>query len=131
MPLIQDISSCTVDIDQNRRYLRQLLNEACEGVVLGFNVEEYLLEELSELLTHCFSCEEALMLESSYPNLSEHKAEHDLINNKVASLQNNIKQDPNAHLNMLMFLSNWIIHHIDEADSKLARFVKERNSGRI
>ena len=69
------------------------------------------------------------MIKHSYPHLPEHQAEHELFTIRFIEINKNYKQDANTSAEILVFLNNWIKHHICETDSKLGRFVDVQNLG--
>ena len=115
------------EIDENHRHIVQLLNEAYDEFIMGINIEEVFIDDLFNLMAHCFDCEETCMINTSYPGFYEHKAEHELFTLRFLEISNNYRQDANTSIEILMFLNNWINHHIRETDSKLGEFVEVQN----
>ena len=116
-------------IDQNHKHLVQLLNEAYDEFIMGINIEEIFIEELFQCMAHCFDCEESLMIETSYPNLSAHKAEHEVFTERFLVIGNNYQRGADTSIEILMFLNNWINHHIRETDTKFGDFFEIQNLG--
>ena len=118
------------DIDENHRHLVQLLNEAYDEFVVGINVEQLFIDELFQCMANCFDCEESLMIKTNYNCFSEHKSEHELFTLRFLEIYKNYNQDANTSIEVLMFLNNWINHHIRETDSKFGEFVEIQKLGK-
>ena len=114
-------------MDENHRLLVQLLNEAYDEFVMGINIEEEFIEGLVKCIARGFDYEENFMLTSSYPKFAEHKAEHDIFTTRLLDIRKNYRQDATTSIQILMFLNNWIIHHIRQSDAQLGNFVEVQN----
>ena len=73
-----------------------------------------------------FRLEERFMERSAYPGFAAHKAVHDELRSKVASLIEAHNLDPASLTDEITdFLSGWLIRHIDEHDRAMARHLKK------
>ena len=118
------------EIDEHHRHLVGLLNSTYQdflrhapSVLLA-----KLFEELVDYATYHFAAEEALMLESGYPGLLQHKEEHDQFSRSVVEMHRNFleKQQP-FFLEILTFLQTWLESHILKSDGEFGRFLAQQN----
>ncbi|HXK01883.1 MAG TPA: bacteriohemerythrin [Verrucomicrobiae bacterium] len=74
-----------------------------------------------------FAYEERLMQQHSYPNLAQHKAEHDALTKKVLALQADHAAGKVAMtIQLLQFLKDWLEHHIKESDHAYSPYLKAK-----
>ena len=118
------------EIDDSHRQLVELLNEAYAEFIVGINVEQIFIDELFQCMANCFDREESWMIKTSYNNFSAHKSEHELFTLRFLEIYKNYSQDANTSIEVLMFLNNWINHHIRETDSKFGEFVEIQKLGK-
>jgi len=116
------------EIDTHHKKLIQLFNEV--GTLIDAKEETPLystIKVLSELNLYTifhFRKEEKLMEAAHYPLLEEHKKLHDNFIKKVQELKDNyIENDPLINYEMYNYLSEWIIHHIMQVDSKYRDYI--------
>lgn len=117
------------EIDQHHRHLVDLLNESYEELKSGASADKIqpVIDELVRYADYHFSCEEHLMVETSYPNYAEHKKEHEIFTDRAIEFQNSFRNGQIPGVAILSFLSNWITHHILKTDVKFGTFVDSRN----
>jgi len=73
-----------------------------------------------------FSDEEKIMENCSFPEIEEHKREHEFFVKKLEDLTQKLEKDPNSlTLEIYEFLKNWLLNHILWRDKKLAIFARE------
>jgi hemerythrin len=106
-------------IDQQHRQLVELLTEAYVGFVIGINIEKHVVDEVISGMTKCFEYEESWMVNNAYPELFEHKKEHDFFTQRLMEISRSYNQDANTSIDVLIFLNNWVNHHIRLTDAKL------------
>lgn len=108
---------------------RQLLTQF-EGLLIAIheNQPDVRIPELLAFLagyvdTH-FSAEEAHMKATRYPGFMGHKAIHDGMRNQVTQLVDGYRKDPAVLTEeVLDFLTDWLIRHINEHDRQMARYL--------
>lgn len=117
------------DIDQHHRQLVDLLNDSYAELKTGAGVEKIqsVVDELVKYADYHFSCEERLMMATSYPDFAEHKKEHDMFARQAVDFQEGFKDGSVPAVAVLSFLSNWITHHILQTDVKFGMFVDSHN----
>lgn len=82
---------------------------------------------LSELIDYTkghFATEERLMQQSKYLDYPRHKQEHDRLTLKVVEFQANFADRKATTSDVLMFLKDWLTHHIGETDTKIAAHLR-------
>ena len=87
------------------------------------------LEFLVDYTQSHFSTEEKLMVESSYPGLDEHRAKHAELRETLQELVKDFDEEgANAKLAdaVRSFLSNWLVKHIRDVDTRLGAFVRQK-----
>lgn len=117
------------EIDQHHRHLVDLLNQLYVELKKGAAIEkmQLVVDELVSYADYHFSCEERLMVATSYPDFAEHKKEHDTFTRQVHVFQAGFKEEQIPPVAILSFLSNWITHHILQTDVKFGVFVDSHN----
>jgi hemerythrin len=106
-------------IDQQHRQLVELLTEAYVGFVIGINIEKHVVDEMISGMTKCFEYEESWMVNKAYPEFFDHKKEHDFFTQRLMEISRSYNQDANTSIDVLIFLNNWVNHHIRLTDAKL------------
>ncbi len=77
-------------------------------------------------LSH-FAHEEQLLEEHQYPNLADHRKEHEDLKLKVGEFEDRLgEDDPQLPLQLFNFLREWLLHHIVEIDSQYGPFLRDR-----
>lgn len=110
-------------VDSINSLFDRIKGEEPEKVVLSET-----LNRLIEYASFHFDTEERLLLQLKYPDLDEHKKEHEQCTKKILELMEEFeKENPLLALNLLTFLTDWLTHHILEVDKKYMRFLKENN----
>ena len=88
-----------------------------------------LLAFLSDYVETHFSTEEEHMKETHYPGLSGHKAIHDDMRAQVNQLVARYLEDQSiVSEGVLVFLSDWLIGHINDHDRRMASHLIRFNS---
>jgi hemerythrin len=124
-----DILSVGIDeIDEDHRKLVGIFNILNHAVQEGES-PEYLAATLEELI-NCtvwhFSHEERLMLKYRYPEMAEHKAEHqDLIRSAQELQQARLRADKAVAEEHIAFLERWLTEHILTADGRLGTYLSQ------
>jgi hemerythrin len=81
-----------------------------------------ILDSLVKYTFEHFKHEEEAMAAAEYPDLSEHKALHDKIRQKTLDLRDNV--DFITGHNLLSFLKQWWLGHIQSEDKKYAPYLQ-------
>lgn len=84
---------------------------------------ESTLNELIEYTQQHFRDEEALMEKLGYPGYAAHKALHDELITKVEDMMEEfLDGEPVLTIELLIFLKEWLTHHIMEEDARIGQF---------
>lgn len=133
MPLFvwsDKLFSVNVDvIDKQHKRLVQLLNLLHDAMLKGEgrDVLGPVLGELVRYTGYHFDTEEQLMLEYAYPGYSEHKAEHDALKQRALAFVRDYEANKlTVTVELSMFLSEWLQHHIQGTDKALGEFLNRK-----
>lgn len=115
-------------VDKHHKKLIDLFNEMA---ALVENEQETSLfstiKVISELNIYAlfhFKEEEKLMEAGDYPGLEDHKVLHEEFIAKVAKFKDEyMHNDPLLNFDMFNYLSDWVIKHIIEEDSKYKDYI--------
>ena len=124
------------EIDEQHQILVEMINEA--NVKLRETVEkdhvERMMRDLMNYALYHFDTEEELMVGNDYfgmrPDEAEkHSLEHRNFSDTVANLHHDLKKGTPVHREDLMiFLNNWLVNHIQNTDMRLADFIKQNSA---
>lgn len=114
-------------IDQQHRKLVNIMNDLSEAMRVGKS-RDVLSDVLTVLIdytkTH-FSTEEKLMARADYSDIDEHKEIHHEFINKIDEFDKKVKSGSTlVSIDMMNFLSSWVIKHIRGTDSKYVPALK-------
>ena len=116
------------EIDTQHQVLVDLLNQIHEAIQQrhGAEVTQDIVLKLDEYTRVHFAVEESLMRISAYPDFSAHKGQHAEFVAQVQDLRQKIKTE-NAPISfeLLRFLRNWLLSHIDESDKRFGQFYRQ------
>lgn len=116
-------------IDEQHQTLIGIINEVFEAKTnnLSKAVIAGILERMTEYAGTHFKYEEDLMKENGYPELEQHRMEHQFFITSVGEFNRDFKLNEDSLTGeMLDFLKNWLIKHIMETDQKYGPFLNER-----
>jgi hemerythrin-like metal-binding protein len=114
-------------IDAQHKVVLGIINELYEAMQQGQDrvFLKPILDRLLEYTLVHFQHEEQIMQEHRYPNFAEHVAEHDEMRKRTADFLEH------AHLvtgkNLLRFLKEWWVGHIQGEDKKYAPYLQPSN----
>ena len=101
--------------------LHQAMCEHQSDAVMG-----KLLEELKEYTITHFSTEEQIFSHSEYPNTREHMAIHKKFVETIQEFSKNVHTGKGkVSMDLLRFLKDWLIKHIQGTDQNYVSFVKK------
>lgn len=85
-------------------------------------VERVLTEIVEYTQTH-FANEEALMEETLYPSLADHRQEHQNLIKEVGEYSERLTSNfPDGRQELYKFLREWLLNHIMESDKAFGEF---------
>ncbi|MBM9614362.1 bacteriohemerythrin [Desulfobulbus rhabdoformis] len=106
-------------IDQQHHHLVDLVNKLHHAmrVRAGKSVLGATLAELAQYTVEHFKDEERMMEEAGYPKLDAHKREHEKLVAQVVDFQKQFESGSvTITLDLMNFLSDWLINHIKRVD---------------
>jgi len=85
---------------------------------------EQLLNELIDYINYHFKAEEELLAQHNYPDLEKHKKTHQDLVEKVIHFHAKYKKGiPGLEVEIMFFLMDWIINHINRSDMNYAAYI--------
>ncbi len=132
MPYIDwndDLSVLVKSFDEQHKKLISLINKLYDAMKerKGREILGEILNELIEYTKFHFKSEEDLMLKYNYPAYNEHLEEHSKLTKEVLLFKEKYeKRDIFISSEVLLFLKDWLTHHILETDKKYGVFFKEK-----
>ncbi len=117
----------TVD-DQHKR-LVEMINQLHEAQHRGQSagVTTQVLSDLVAYTDYHFATEEHLMRTHQCPDYLKHKALHDDLRQKALGLHADVRSGKRAvSIDLLLFLRNWLAHHIQGTDKQLGLVLNEK-----
>jgi len=115
-------------IDEEHKELIRIMNVAIKAKQHNDNIDEIskLLKQLTVYTLKHFSTEESYMVEFNYPEFQYHKEEHHDFSNKVIEYCNRvIEGDCHVANEILEYLKQWLINHIQITDKKYIECFKK------
>lgn len=132
MPFVNWDESLSVGVnafDEDHRKLIGFINELHMGLVSGAKepVMRDILNGLVNYTKEHFRREEDLMARNSYPALPEHREKHSKLVEQVMEYQSQFqKGNASFSLELMSFLREWLITHIQGTDKLYRDFFKSR-----
>ncbi len=118
------------EIDGQHQKLCEMLDEFYDACTQGKGADEVLrfLDFLGAYTNEHFKAEESLQREVNYPRYEVHKAQHDMMRQKITDLQTEIATW-GATVPMVrsvnQTVTNWLIRHIMGFDMELKSYVAD------
>jgi hemerythrin len=136
MPLMEWSDKLSVGVaqfDAEHRRLVGMVNGLFDAVQAGKGREALggILEELITYTETHFSHEEEIMRAHNYAGVESHAQEHTILTEQVHEIRRKYVAGQGAALSMEMmnFLKNWLVKHIQGTDRKYTRFMNEHGLG--
>ncbi len=120
----------TIDIQHEELF--RVINSMYDKMQRGESMEKYTLVEaldsLRSYVKYHFRTEEKLMEDNGYPELEQHRKEHEVFSERMYLFaQRPLDQTAETLEEMQSFLLNWLIKHIQRTDSKYVPYIKEES----
>ena len=118
-------------VDGQHRKLFEMVNSLHDALLAGHGKEQMgpTLKGLATYTVEHFKTEEGLMTSLMYPGYPEHKKKHDALLAQVGQLVKDFDEGKlTLPLTLARFLSDWITHHIEDEDKKMAQWLRSRGS---
>ncbi|WP_407354939.1 bacteriohemerythrin [Methanolobus sp. WCC5] len=111
------------EIDDQHKVLVGMINDLHDAMKQAKSKEASLeiINKMAEYTKYHFSTEEKYMKRYAYPDYSEHKLEHEkFIENVLKFKEDYEKGKAGISYDILNFLKNWLVGHIQSTDRKYA-----------
>ena len=132
MPFMEWSASISVNVvkfdDQHKR-LVAMINALYDEIQAGQGAEVLAMvqQSLMEYTATHFGEEEKMLMVKGYPDLTAHKAEHLKFVQKLLELRSEFASgDANVARELLGFLRNWLLHHIQVENKKYSAFLNSK-----
>ncbi len=116
--------------DEEHKKLISYVNELNHALVAG-GAQRTMGEILKNLITYTkihFKHEEDYFALHAYPYFEEHKTEHDALTKQVSEYYDRYQEGKTSFsLELLNFLRDWLINHIQGTDSKYREFFNSKD----
>lgn len=126
MPLLRwkdDYSMHLEQLDEHHKRFITIVNRLYDSVMTTTAMESVqpVISELMDYSSYHFSAEEQFMREHAHEGLEGHAAQHRYFSEKIAELQQ-MQRDDQLVLarELIVFLGDWLLHHILENDKRYA-----------
>jgi hemerythrin-like metal-binding protein len=116
------------EIDGQHKELLKIINELWSAIVANRNedVLDGVLGELESYTRAHFTAEEVLMRVEKYPRFETHKQLHHAFIDKIAATRAEVSKGKQIELDLLHYLTDWLVKHILGADRDYATFVTQQ-----
>jgi len=116
-----DCSVAVREIDDQHRVLFGLAAQLAQAIGEGKSGRVLLptFDKLAAYVGEHFQTEERYMAQFSFPELDEHRAEHERFARKVGYFRRSLAiGKPGVAHEVLDFLTHWLVHHIQDVDRR-------------
>ena len=125
-----DLYKLNIDIiDAQHKKLIDLINKLHDAFTEGkaHEVTNDIIDEMLNYADYHFQMEEVIFDKHDYPLSSEHKIIHNDFFEKANVYKARVlKGEENVHYDLLKYLKEWLIKHIQGEDVKYAEYFKEK-----
>jgi hemerythrin len=119
-------------MDEQHKTLIGLVSELQAAINRGdeLDVTDRVFFKLIAYTKYHFTAEEWLMGQCDFPGLAAHKLEHELLTRRVLLFKKSYDEgkSPLVPLTLLVFLQDWLKHHIVGSDKKYGEFINNRRT---
>ena len=123
-------SVCIDSIDEEHKGLFNLINSLYSSLTEG-QAQDILSEVLDKLFEYTqkhFRREESLLRQANYPCLAKHVALHEYFEQSIVKCNLQQQDDPSSlTIEILSFLRDWLIQHIQGVDMDYVPYLKAKN----
>lgn len=129
MELIQwhtDMSVKITEIDQQHKYLINLLNELFDAMIKGKadSIINEVVDSLIEYSNFHFSVEEKYFDDYEYPGAEHHKLAHVFFIDEVKNFKKEIGEGrKTVSVDVFNYLKDWLTDHIMVSDKKYSKYL--------
>ena len=118
------------EIDEQHKWLFEIINKIWQAIVDRADYLQIivLITELEVYAQEHFSAEEALMAETGYPGMAQHKEAHLRFIERVAAEKAAAEKSRQLSLDLVHFLKDWLTHHILTTDRSYTDFTRKNRN---
>ena len=115
-------------MDREHQRLIDIINSLYAAMRSGKGKEVIgdILNELIEYTKTHFADEERLMRDSGYPGYEDQKRAHEVLIAKVLEIQEKYRSGTALSQEIMSFLKNWLVNHIQGMDRKYGPHMKKK-----
>jgi hemerythrin len=127
-----DFSVNIQEVDEQHKVLVSLLNQLHTAILEhhGKTTAHEILNRLAEYTRTHFMLEESLMRLTHYPGFEIHKQQHEDLMGEVQALQHKLdNENATITFELLHFLKNWLVQHINESDKRFGAHFQKAGLG--
>lgn len=134
MPMLEWNNGLSVqvkEIDEQHKKLVGMINTLFDSMKSETD-DTVLLSIVDEMVKYAvehFNTEERYMEKMGYPEFERHKSEHQDFVEKATQVENDLKYGKTVlSMDILNFLSSWLVTHINGTDKKMGVFLSENGA---
>ncbi len=117
-------------VDEQHKKLVDMINKLYDAFMEGKaqDVTDEILHEMEQYADYHFKAEEAIFSKYNYPDKEEHISIHAEFFEKTNYYKSTHSSgEENVHYELMNFLKDWLLNHIQGEDVKYADYFKEHN----
>jgi hemerythrin-like metal-binding protein len=132
MPMLEwndDLSVKVAEVDEQHKKCVDMVNELYDSMRSGSSAETLLkiVDDMRNYTEFHFTTEEKFMEQHEFSGLQEHKQEHEEFIAKVVQVEGDCQSGKGSlDMEVLNFLSNWLVTHINDTDKKMGEFLASK-----
>lgn len=123
------LSISIAKIDAQHRTLVDMINTLYDSMTTNSDKTVVLdiVNHMANYTVEHFGTEERYMEKYLYPRMPAHQKEHRFFVEKVLQVKNNLENETTIiSMDILNFLSSWLVTHINGTDKKMGAFLAEQ-----
>ena len=114
-------------IDTQHKALVAMINDLFESCNQGTEAsDKAFLQTIKKAIDYArnhFSDEVKYMIQADFPNLNEHRKQHDDFMATVIKSMQEFERGNTSHIELAKFLKNWLLNHIAVSDKQYAPYL--------
>ena len=110
-------------IDHEHMVFIDIIGRVHEAVIKGKSIDDLkrILDELEKYASFHFTSEENIMIDNSFPDVVEHKNEHEKLLTALNDKTTEIIRGGEDPTHLVSFLIDWFVHHTTSLDLQLSK----------
>jgi len=118
-----------MEMDNQHKRIIEIVNNFNKAVKSGGSVKgaAKAMDDLVDYAKNHLQAEEELLRRHKYPEYDQHKRIHTMMLDKLAHLQQRAASgEKGAVLDVMNFVRDWLVNHIQKIDVKYGRYINRR-----